>query len=75
MLHEAGEDRLAITRYVFRLRNSDYMATRRHTGKPNTDTVALFAYVLQALNCLFGISWVPEEVVRCVCAWVFTCFF
>lgn len=52
---------------VFRLAKSDFMATRRHTGKPDTDTGALLACVLQGLNCLFVTSFVPEEVVRCLC--------
>jgi len=46
------------------------MATRRHTGKPNTEAVALLTCVLQGLYCLFGISLVPEDVVRCLCTGV-----
>ena len=49
---------------VFRLAKSVCMATRRHTAKPDTDTMAFLACVLQGLNCLFVISFVPEEVVR-----------
>lgn len=52
---------------VFGLEKSDYRTTRRHIGKPDTDTVALLACVLQGLNFLFGISFAPEEVVRCSC--------
>lgn len=52
---------------VFGLEKSDYMATRRHIGKPDTGTVALLACVSQGLNFLFGINFVSEEVVRCPC--------
>lgn len=51
---------------VFGLEKSNYMATRRLIGKPETDTVALLVSVLQGLNCLFGISFASEEVVRCL---------